>query len=80
MPTFLGLSNPHYIYPKGEGSGGGEAPPEKWKVRGAEPPGIFLILRIKNKRFSLKDFHMSAKNSAIYMLGNVLVRLLGTTW
>jgi hypothetical protein len=34
-------------------------------VRGALPIGKFLILRIRNKRFSLKSFHLSAQNSVL---------------
>ncbi len=51
MPTYLGLSSPHLIYPNGDGRGG-EAPPKKMGGPGCGAPRIFLILMIKNTRFS----------------------------
>jgi len=66
MAIFGGMSFPHFIYP----NGGSE---------GAEPPGFFLILRIKNKRFSLKSFNFSFQNSGFKMVINLLVSyLIGT--
>ncbi len=65
------MSFPHLIYPNGGGGSGG-----------AEPPGNFFILRIKNKRFSLKSFNFFVENSGFikvrilpvwYLVANMLV-------
>ncbi len=49
-------------------------------VRGAKPLGFFVILRIKNKRVSLKSFISSVQNSGFKMLRNLLVwYLVGTS-
>ena len=59
MPTFFGEAiSPIYIY---ELNRGGEAPPAKWGVRGAKPPGKNIILRNRNKRFSFKNYNFSAQ-------------------
>ena len=73
MPTLFGsVKYPTYISERW-GPGGRSPPLKKWGVWGGIPPGKFLILRNKNKRFSLKDFNLSAIKSLLEMLGNVLV-------
>ncbi len=77
---FREVKFPIYISER-TGGPGVEAPPKKkWKVRGAKPPGKFLILRIKNKRFSLKSFNFSVQNSGFFMVRNLLVCYLVGTW
>jgi hypothetical protein len=78
MFTFSGMWKPKFIYTKG-GAWGGVAPPKKWWVRGAKPPRKFLILRIENKRFSLKSFNFSIENSGFIKVRILLVwYLVGT--
>ena len=55
MPIFLERPFPQFIYTNQ--TGGGEAPPAKWGVRGK-----FTILRNRNKRFSFKNYNFSAQN------------------
>ena len=56
------MSFPTYMYANGGGPGGGEASPKKIGGPRGGAPRDFLILRIKNKRFSLKDLNMSSQN------------------
>ena len=37
-------------------------------VRGAKPPEKFVILRIKNKRFSLKDFNFTDVSEVYHLV------------
>ncbi len=70
MPTFLGLSNPHFIYPNGVSEE-------------AEPPDFFKSLGLRICFFLKEVSHVCSKLSNIYdweCAGPVLWNYLVGTW